>query len=209
MNLLSLVFALVACQADVTKDKPAADVGPVTPPPAVEAAPPPTPARAPGLVVDKARSSVVAVGAKVTESHDLAFGDFSGELGLDGEAFVNVTTKVNVGSVTTDSPKLVAHLLSEDFFSAAQFPEASFASTLVTPGGENGATHTVKGTFTLRGVSREVTFPATVTITPTEVTAKAEFSINRADFGVVYPGKPDNLIQDGVVLRIQLVAPRG
>ena len=61
MNLLSLVFALVACQADVTKDKPAADVGPVTPPPAVEAAPPPTPARAPAGGSSQARPPVATM----------------------------------------------------------------------------------------------------------------------------------------------------
>ena len=83
------------------------------------------------------------------------------------------------------------------------------ASTMVAPGGENGATHTITGTLSIRGVSREVTFPATVAVSATEVSAQAEFSINRADFGVVYPGKPDNLIQDGVVLRLQFVSPRG
>lgn len=203
--MLHLAFALLACAPDVTQDKPAADAGPAVP----TAAAPPAPARAAGLPIDKTRSSVVAVGAKVTGSHELTFTEFSGELGLDGDAFVNVVAKVGVASVSTDSEKLTSHLLTEDFFSAQQFPEATFASSMVTPGGENGATHTIKGTLNLRGVSREITFPATVAITPTEVTARAEFSINRADFGVVYPGKPDNLIQDGVVLRLLFVAPRG
>jgi polyisoprenoid-binding protein YceI len=203
--MLIFALSLFSCTGDVTQDKPAATVGPaVTEKPAA-----PAPSPAVGLAVDKARSSGAATGAKVTGSHDLNFADFDGELGLDGEQFVNVTARVRTGSVTTDSEKLTGHLKTEDFFSVDQFPEASFHSTMITPGGEGGATHTVKGVLTLRGVSRDVTFPATVTVGATEVSARAEFSINRADFGVVYPGKPDNLIQDGVVLRVQLVAPRG
>ncbi len=207
--MLSLVFSLLACGADVTHDKPAAEVGTAAPAAAHPPTVAPPAARAPGLAVDKARSSVVATGAKVVGSHELNFGDFDGELGLEGENFVNVTARVRTGSVTTDSEKLTQHLLTPDFFSATEFPEASFTSTLVTVGGASGGTHTVKGNLSLRGVSREISFPVTVEVTATEVSARAELSINRADFGVIYPGKPDNLIKDEVSLRIHFVAARG
>jgi hypothetical protein len=32
--------------------------------------------------------------------------------------------------------------------------------------------------------------------------------INRKDFGIVYPGKPDDLIRDEVVLELAVKAPR-
>jgi hypothetical protein len=35
---------------------------------------------------------------------------------------------------------------------------------------------------------------------------KSEFDINRKDFGIVYPGKPDDLIRDEVVIRLDLKA---
>ncbi len=210
--MFALIFAL-ACTEDVAKDKPAAEVapaGPITPPPAGEpGAAPAAGGGGPALPVDAARSSVKAVGAKVTASHELTFSDFSGAVRLDGENFAGVEVKVGVASVATDSEKLVEHLKTEDFFAVGQYPDATFTSTSVTAGGEGGTTHTVTGNLTLRGVTKEIRFPATVAVRGEAVEAKAEFSIVRADFGIVYPGKPDNLIQDKVLMKIELVSPRG
>ncbi len=36
------------------------------------------------------------------------------------------------------------------------------------------------------------------------LSAKAEFDLNRKDFGVLYPGKPDNLIRDEVVIKFDV-----
>jgi hypothetical protein len=41
-----------------------------------------------------------------------------------------------------------------------------------------------------------------------EVKAMSEFSINRKDFGIVYPGMPDDLIRDLVVIKLSLALPR-
>jgi hypothetical protein len=38
------------------------------------------------------------------------------------------------------------------------------------------------------------------------VTFDTEFAINRKDFGIVYPGKTDDLIRDEVVLRLNVKA---
>jgi len=47
-----------------------------------------------------------------------------------------------------------------------------------------------------------------VTVSPSEVTATAEFVINRREFGIVYAGMPDNLIRDDVAMHLRLRAPR-
>lgn len=209
--MITALLFLAACAEDVAKDKPVADVAPAAPAPAPTPAPAPaaaTPGAGDALVLDKARSTVKAVGAKITGSHELTFTDFSGALRLDGETVTGVDVTVKTGSVETDSPKLVTHLKSEDFFAADQFPDATFASTAVTAGGEGGASHTVKGNLTIRGTTKEITFPATLAVTPEAVTGHAEFAIVRGDFGVVFPGKPDDLIQDNVLLKVDLVSPR-
>ena len=41
-----------------------------------------------------------------------------------------------------------------------------------------------------------------------EVTAKAEFAINRKDWGIAYEGKKDDLIRDGIALLRREVASR-
>ena len=73
------------------------------------------------------------------------------------------------------------------------------------PDKATGATHTLAGRFTIRGVTKSIRFPATITQTR-PFSARAEFSINRKDFGMMYDGKADNLIRDGVVMKIDLRA---
>ncbi len=64
------------------------------------------------------------------------------------------------------------------------------------------------GNLTLHGQTRAITFPANITLSVAEMHATAEFTINRRDFGIVYPGMPDDLIRDGVVIRFDVRAPR-
>ena len=42
-----------------------------------------------------------------------------------------------------------------------------------------------------------------------EVSAKAEFGINRKDFGIVYAGMADDLIRDDVLIKFDVKAKRG
>jgi hypothetical protein len=68
----------------------------------------------------------------------------------------------------------------------------------------NGGTHTITGNFDLHGVKKSISFPATIQVSPDSVSANAEFSINRKDFGINYPGKADDLIRDGVVIKLTI-----
>ena len=62
----------------------------------------------------------------------------------------------------------------------------------------------MSGDLTMRGVTRPVTFPAKIKMTDAGMEAAAKFTINRTDWGIVYKGKADNLIREGVVMNIQL-----
>ncbi|HEV8367415.1 MAG TPA: YceI family protein, partial [Pyrinomonadaceae bacterium] len=91
-----------------------------------------------------------------------------------------------------------------DFFDVAKFPQATFESTEIKPGGENGASHTVIGNFQLHGVTKSITFPATIAVSGDAVTVESTFAINRKDFGINYAGLPDNLIRDEVVMTLHI-----
>ncbi len=154
------------------------------------------------------------VGSKVTGSHTGDFKKWTGSVALAGGKAEGgkLEFTVQTASVVADeasrndwTPKLEEHLKSADFFDVAKFPTASFTSTEIKAGG-SGGTHTVKGNLTLRGVTKVVTFPATLAIKGKEISGKTEFSINRKDFGLVYAGKADDLIRDGVVLKIDVKA---
>ncbi len=205
MRLFLLLPLLAACAEDVAKDKTAAVV--TEAPKAAEAAPPVAAGKE--LAVDKAKSKIGAVGAKVTGKHEVAFPEFTGSVRVDGDNVTGFDFTVQVGALVADAEKLTAHLKSDDFFSTEQHPTATFKSAEVkAASAPDGSTHEVSGDLTLRGVTKRVTFPAKIAVTPTDVTGRTEFAINRKDFGIVYPGKPDDLIQDNVVLTVELSAPR-
>jgi polyisoprenoid-binding protein YceI len=150
-------------------------------------------------------SKIEFVGSKVTGSHNGSFQSFSGEINYAGapeKSRVSVT--IQTDSLTADDPKLTQHLKTPDFFDVAKYPEAKFVSTEIKPGGERGASHTVTGNLTLHGVTKAVTFPATINVTPDVATVDANFSINRKDFGINYAGAQDNLIRDDVVLKLTI-----
>lgn len=205
-----LIFCVVAC-SDPAAGKPAATVAD-EPPPAVQApAPKPDeqPAEAQTLALVPATSRVEMVGSKVTGSHDIKVKEFKGDVALAKDApleSAEVTVVMQMASIEADHPKLTKHLLSGDFFEVEKHPTATFKSTGVKQGGGEGATHTVTGDLTLRGVTKRVSFPATITRQGETVKAKAEFSIDRKDFGINYPGMPDDLIRDDVLIKLDLTA---
>ncbi|HEU4834568.1 MAG TPA: YceI family protein [Pyrinomonadaceae bacterium] len=169
----------------------------------------PAPAQGQKYVITPQNSKIEFVGSKVTGKHNGSFGDFSGQIDYAGSpenSRVNITIKVD--SITTDTPDLTKHLKTADFFDVAKYPEASFVSTAIKAGGENGASHTVTGNLTLHGVTKAVTFPATINVTPDAATVESSFSINRKDFGINYAGAADNLIRDNVVLTLHVRATK-
>jgi polyisoprenoid-binding protein YceI len=209
MRSLSLTLAAI-CIAGVAACKdPNANVARATS--SAATAPAAAPASATEhLTIDAAASSVGFTGAKVTGQHNGSFPAFTGAIDLDPAHLEGsrVAVDIDTTSVTTDTPRLTTHLRSADFFDVARFPRATFTSTAITPGGAGGATHTITGNLALHGVTRSISFPATVTVSPSEVSATAEFVINRREYGIVYAGMPDNLIRDDVAMHLRLRAPR-
>ena len=201
-----VLSALVACVDDVGEGKSAATVEEV---PATEQA---TAAAVPAmqrLAVDPAQSKLGLVGAKVTATHPIHFNRYEGEVGLDGEGQVAfVTFTADVASIEADHPKLTKHLKDQDFLWVAEHPTATFESVSVAEGSdEAGFSHTVRGDLTIRGQTKRVTFPANIRVAEGTVRADTEFVIDRQDFGVTYPGRPDDLVQDNVLMQIEFVAP--
>lgn len=201
----ALLFSLAACE-DPAKDAPKATVSSAAPAKTTEAVKPAGASET--FAVDPATSSVGFVGGKITGSHPGKFEKMTGSITLAGGKAEGgkINFEVEVASVKTDSDKLDGHLQSPDFFDAAKFPKASFTSSAIKAGGEKGASHTVTGELDLHGVKKTISFPATITVTADGATGTSEFKINRKDFGIVYPGKPDDLIKDDVLLKLSLKA---
>jgi polyisoprenoid-binding protein YceI len=201
------ITAVVGCD-DPSKKQPTATVGSAVT--ATSATPASATAATETLPFSNASSKIQFVGSKVTGSHEGNFQKFQGNVILAGGKAEGsrVDVDIDTDSITVEPAKLNAHLKSPDFLDVAKFPKATFKSTEVKAGGASGATHTVTGNLNLHGKEKSITFPATITVSDAEVAAKAEFSINRKDFDIVYPGMPNDLIREGVVLKLDLHAPR-
>lgn len=172
------------------------------------------PAPAPVPMVDAVRfafdqsgSKVGFVGAKITGSHAGGFQTFTGDVLLPTDLAIErgqVTVDIDMATVFTDSERLTGHLKSDEFFDVAQFPKATFVATEIKPAA--AGTFDVTGNLSLHGVEKSVRFPAAIAVSGDVVTVRANFTIDRKAFGIVYPGKPDDLIKDDVEISFDLTA---
>lgn len=157
------------------------------------------------LKLDKSKSSVGFVGAKLTGDHKGSFSEFDGDVVLAADKPQTLKLVVQTGSVSTDAEGLTDHLKNADFFEVEKFPTSTFTATeFVAKAGENGATHELGGELELHGIKKAIRFPAKISVDANGATGQAEFTINRKDFKIEYPGKPDDLIKDEVLLKLDL-----
>jgi len=203
-------LALCACDDSKTaettgEDATAKEASPPPPPPADVDVPLPTMIEGQQHEVDSAKSSIEFTGAKVTKSHDGGFEKFDGVIVVKDDAVVGTRFSIDLTSTTADAVKLTKHLLGKDFFHTEKYATAVFVSSEIVPAAEPGAvTHDVKGVLDLHGRQRPLSFPASVTVGEAGTTVSATFDINRQNWGIAYPGSPDNLIKDDVQIRLNL-----
>jgi polyisoprenoid-binding protein YceI len=92
-----------------------------------------------------------------------------------------------------------------DFFSVSEFPSAQLE--ILKYDGIN-----LTGDLTIKEITKEITFPATISVNNTEVRGQANFTINRTDFGVVYGSgnffdlAKDQVISDEILFDVSIKA---
>jgi len=181
-------------------------------------------------------SKIEWVGTKVTGYHVGAVPLKGGEIRVKddevtGGKFILDIANMQVvgpkGSDTASNKKLLGHLKSADFFDVEKNPEGTFELTDVRPYKGDAIkdttdprqeeinkykvtdpTHTVSGNLTLKGVTKNIEFPARITVSGNTAEAIAKFNIDRKDWGIVYAGKPDDLIRDAIHLGISIKAAK-
>jgi polyisoprenoid-binding protein YceI len=120
------------------------------------------------------------------------FAKFQGLLQLDEKDITKsmVELTIDATSITTDHENRDKHLKSADFFDVEKFPTLTFKSTAVKEVAKGRLE--ITGDFTMRGVTKRITFPITNLGTqPTGMGMRAGFvdgalRINRKDFGLTW-----------------------
>ncbi|MCH7229032.1 YceI family protein [Haloferula sp. A504] len=149
-------------------------------------------------------STITFVGSKVTGSHDGGFKEFDGTFTVnDAGEVTGGEFVIDMNSTWSDADKLTEHLKAEDFFHVAEHPQSKFTVTGVEKTDDG---YSISGNLMLRGVEKNITFPATASKDGDTVKVTAEFDINRKDWGIIYAGKADDLIRNEVVIKFDLTA---
>ena len=185
------------------------------------------------LKVDTNASKVEWIGTKVSGYHTGSINIKNGTLRAVGDSLTGGNFVFDMKSMVISGPpesdeksnaKLLGHLKSPDFFDVEKFPEATFEITGVKPFTGtitdsndvrqvsinkyrvSNPTHMVSGNLTLKGVTKNIEFPAQISSSPSGIDALAKFNVDRTQWGIVYPGKPDDLIRKDIHLGIALKA---
>lgn len=169
---------------------------------------------------DAEGSTITWKGFKPTESHigtiKVSEGYVAFENGtLSGGNFVidmNTITNADIESEEYKG-KLEGHLKSADFFDVENHPFSVFAITAVDT--DESGKATIKGNLTVKGIKKNIEFPATVTENGDEVSFVSEpFTIDRTEWDVKYnSGKffedlKDKLIKDDIEITFNVVAKK-
>lgn len=183
--------------------------------------------------VDPATSTIEWLGSKPTgDSHNGTIALKEGSLTVDenkslnGGSFVIDIASIKVLDIK-DSAKnagLVSHLLGtgdpegkDDFFNVTDYPTGKFEITAVKVADSaekvdyKEATHVISGNLTLKGISKNISFPAKVTVTDNTVEALSEMNIDRTEWNIKYLSDEtvkDKFINKKINLKLNIKAAK-
>ena len=157
------------------------------------------------VVYDHKGTINLSAGQIVADGYEIK----SGEFVIDLNSFANV----DLENDHQKKAQFEAHLKSADFFDIDRYPTSNFKISSVEEMKTDKANYKITGLLTLKGVTKEVSFPALV-VSKSNGTIQAisdKFKINRTDWGIVYASSivgtvADALIADEVKIQICLIA---
>lgn len=137
----------------------------------------------------------------------------------DGQIMEGVfTVDMNTIDSVPHKDMLVNHLKSDDFFGVEVYPTAEFKLKKMVSSSDEGARSgrfVFAGDLSVRGITKPISFTATLSNNASnELSAKASFAINRADWEIKYNSPTffrnlgDKIIRDAVLIELDLKAQR-
>lgn len=123
-------------------------------------------------------------------------------------AHSHATVNVNVGSEASDDSETDASVKGAEGFAVSQFPTAVFKANTFSHGAGNN--YTAQGTLSLKGISRPVTLPFTLTLSGNTAHVVGKAQVMRTDFhvGTGEWERPDPVAHE-VTVTVDLMATKG
>ncbi len=143
-----------------------------------------------------------------------SFNDYTGSISYDPNdlSTFNADVTIKVDSINTKVEARDKHLKSPEFFDAEKFPTITFKSTRLEKRGEGMV---IVGNLTMRDVTKEITFPVTISgpvkspFGTMVIGIEGETILNRQDYGISFSKTIDNgglMVDDMVTLNIEIEA---
>jgi polyisoprenoid-binding protein YceI len=159
------------------------------------------------MTVDTSASVIAFTGWGVGKNHPGKFKLSSGSFTVKDGMVQSGSFVVGVNTLSMDEEgemfqtKLRGHLLSDDFFGADKNPDAKFEITGSEPYTATaadtsvvaGANTRISGNLTLKGITKNVSFPAKVDVSENSVTAVANFDIDRTQWNMNYNADKESM----------------
>ena len=142
------------------------------------------PAAATTWAVDTAKSTLGFTGQQSGAPFTGRFKTWTAAISFDPAhpETAQVLATVTVASATTDDAQKDEAMPGDDWFDASKFASATFQASGFTPKG--GDAYEAKGKLSLRGITKDVDLPFTLTIAGNTAHAVGHATLVRTDFGV-------------------------
>jgi polyisoprenoid-binding protein YceI len=177
------------------------------------------------FVVDTNDSRIRFTGHGVGKNHPGIFRLDSGTVAVTDEKITGGSFIIDIHSMDLEQKggmfdeKLRPHLMSGDFFDAEKFRTAKFQITKIEPYERNdkdssiveGANFNISGNFTLKDVTKNITFPARIDLDGNTLKAKGNFDIDRRQWNMNYGNDKtlgDKFISEKVNIELDLKAKK-
>lgn len=126
-------------------------------------------------------------------------GEFKGLKGAINWDATNPTAStfnvsVDANTINTNIDSRDNHLRKEEYFNVAKYPTINFISTSVS-------TNNIAGNLTIKGITKQISFPITVTPSGNGYIFEGNFTINRLDYGV---GSSSMVLSDDVKIHLKV-----
>ncbi|WP_205510974.1 YceI family protein [Longitalea arenae] len=124
------------------------------------------------------------------------------------ELDMNTITTTDKKDTSSDNG-LVSHLKDPDFFDVKKHPRGTFQLTKAIKGSSDSS-YDITGQLTLRAITKEIHFPATIVKNGNDIVAKASLTIDRTKWGITYKSGSvlalvkDELLEDRVPVSLAL-----
>lgn len=158
-----------------------------------------SPVAAQEWAVDKSSTQITFEGTAGGQTISGMFREYQIEVHFDPEEpkEADLTAAIDLTSLSTGNPAIDRTLAGPEWFNTGTYPVASFRAASIKRTAEDK--FEMRGDVTIRGTTKRISIPFSLDVKKGDGMARAEFVLNRADFGVGPQGQVADVVIDNQI----------